>query len=117
MKDFDQFVQYRALQFKFSGIHHPGEIEESRVMKVQGDDGVFRPATIEDIVGVEVKNVCAKLPIPIVERLDNLLGVLDMTKRDFIEMALVDALDRVDAILGEVDAFEFVRQDQAGEPV
>lgn len=116
MKDFDQFVQYRALQFKFSGIHHAGEIEESRIMKIRGNDGVLRPATIEDIVGGEVKNVCAKLPIPIVERLDNLIGILDMTKRDFIEMALVDALDRVDAILNEVGAFEFVRPDQAGKP-
>lgn len=116
MKDFDQFVQYRALQFKFSGIHHAGEIEESRIMKIRGNDGVLRPATIEDIVGGEVKNVCAKLPIPIVERLDNLIGILDMTKRDFIEMALVDALDRVDAILNKVGAFEFVRPDQAGRP-
>lgn len=110
MRDFDQFVQYRALNFKFSGVHHLSEIESH--LKIVGDDGVSRPATLEDIVGGEVRNVCAKLPVSIIDRLDNSLGILEMTKRDFIEMALVDALDRVDEILSEVDAFEFVRRSE-----
>ncbi|MNG29292.1 hypothetical protein D3C84_1146970 [compost metagenome] len=66
---------------------------------------------------LKLQNVCAKLEQSLVDRLDNALSVLDMTKRDFIELALIEALNKVDSILDETDAFEFVEaRAAAGEP-
>ncbi|MNC51963.1 hypothetical protein D3C75_1012820 [compost metagenome] len=72
-------------------------------------DGTFVPAqTLEEISPIKLQNVCAKLDQTLVDRLDNALSVLDMTKRDFIELAVIEALNKVDAILEETNAFEFV---------
>jgi hypothetical protein len=109
MTHFEQFIQYRALSFKFStGGVSLGQIERSI------DSGAIRkadgtPATgLEDILPFKVQNVCAKLAQPLVDRLDNALSVLSMTKRDFIELALIEALDKVDQVLEQTDAFEYV---------
>ncbi|MNR08207.1 hypothetical protein D3C85_1243520 [compost metagenome] len=82
------------------------------------EDGTFVPAkTLEEVTSLKLQNVCAKLEQSLVDRLDKALGVLDMTKRDFIELALIEALNKVDAILDETDAFEFIdARAERGEP-
>ena len=107
MTYFEQYMQHRALSFKFSTAGSSlGQIE-----KLVGPEG------LDQISGVKLQNVCAKLAQPLVDRLDQALSVLDMTKRDFIELALIEALDKVDAILDETNAFEFVdaRSEQEGK--
>ncbi len=113
MTHFEQFIQYRALSFKFkttgglSLSHIEGLIAGGSMSVVK--DGVSTPITeLEQAVPFKVQNVCAKLAQPLVDRLDNALCVLGMTKRDFIELALIEALDKVDQVLKDTDAFEFV---------
>ena len=53
----------------------------------------------------EIKNVCAKLHISLVERLESVIANLDMSKREFIEIALIDAMNRAEAIFNDVEPF------------
>jgi len=41
---------------------------------------------------VQIKNVCAKLPVKLCDELDNVCQILDIQKRKFIEMALINAI-------------------------
>ena len=115
MSHFDQFIQYRALSFKFSGMGSMTLDDMERMIEAgslgTAVDGEFVPAkSLEDICPIPLRNVCAKLSVELVERLDNALGVLNMSKRQFIEAALIEALNRVDQVLEEVDAFEYHRE-------
>lgn len=89
MSDFKQYIQYRALAFKFGR-----EIEISEGME----------AALEQ--AVPLRNVCAKLTVELAERIDNTAAVLGITKRSFIERALIEAMDQVDAMLDDVGAWE-----------
>ncbi len=120
MAHFDQFIQYRALKFKFSALGSMTFDDLERL--IEGGnvgtnvDGQFVPATsLEDVSPIPLRNVCAKLSVPLVERLDNALAVLDISKRQFIELALVEALDKVDKVLEEVDAFEYCQPEEETE--
>ena len=112
MAHFDQFIQYRALKFKFSTLGSMTLDDMERLIEsgaiLKSDDGeTVRRTTLEEISPIPLRNVCAKLSVPLVERLDNALAILDISKRQFIELALIEALDKVDKVLQEVDAFEY----------
>ena len=51
------------------------------------------------------KNVCARIPKPLAERMENMGKLLDLNKREMITLALVDFLDKADATLDEFDAY------------
>ena len=119
MSYFDQYIQFRALKFKFdsmnTGLISIDQVEASirgGSLHHSDDDGkTMRAAVLEEIF--PVKNVCAKLGVPLVDRLDNTLSTLGISKREFIEMSLIEALDRVDKHLADVDAFEYIDRMQA----
>lgn len=48
-----------------------------------------------------VKNMCAKVSSHLVERLDETCNLLDISKRKFIETAVIEALNRADQIMSE----------------
>lgn len=96
MSFFDQYIQHRVLSFKFTNVDN-GKLF----------DRLLESGQIVDTGSVELRNVCAKLSVELADRLDNTLGLIDMSKRQFIEMALIEALDKVDQAVQELDAFEF----------
>lgn len=51
------------------------------------------------------KNVCAKLPLELVEEIENLSSMLQLNKREMITMALNDFLKKARDIIEEFDAF------------
>lgn len=91
MKQLDEILLARALTFK----HGPS-------MNAKFIDAAIESGEVKNVT----KNVCAHLAIPLVDRLENALSVLDMTKREFIETAILDALDRYDAIMAEHGVWE-----------
>lgn len=121
MSHFDQFIKYRALRFKFDSLGSLtlGDLEshiESNTLLKSDDGQTARGTSLEEALPqLRIKNVCAKLSGDLVDRLDNSLGILGMNKRDFIEMALVEALDRVDQELEDIDAFEFIEAKQKAD--
>ena len=88
----EEIMTYKCLAFKHRTSTQLGKIIDS----VADDD---------DIGKLLVKNVCAKLSIKIVDRLDETCGLIEMSKREFIEMAIVEALDTFDKLAGDFDIF------------
>jgi hypothetical protein len=94
--NFTQFIQFRALSAKanIEGQAFNSEFTESLIEKA----AVNSPA--------EFKTVCTPLSIPLFDRLSNTLSILDISKRKFIEAAIVEALNKADEIINQVDVFE-----------
>lgn len=95
---FNQFIQHKALDFKFTSNN------QQLTEMLMNDE--------EESKKWPVKNVCAKLVVPLVERLDSTLNTLSISKRQFIEYAIIEALDRADEIMNEVDIVEFLREEK-----
>lgn len=51
------------------------------------------------------KNVCARIPKLLAERMEEIGSLLDLNKREMITLALVDFLDKADDTLDEFDAY------------
>lgn len=93
---FDQYIQYRALNMK---AHIEGQAFNAEAMDRHLEKAAANGAP-------EIKTVCAPISIELFERLTNTLNLLDISKRSFIEAAIIEGLDRADAIMSEVDIFE-----------
>jgi len=93
---FDQLIQYRALDFKFTLANT--DLTEHVLEKTNQRAGT--------------KQVCAFLPVELVERMEKVLSPLQMNKRQFIEAAVMHALDRAESIMHEVDMLEYAHSDK-----
>jgi len=92
---FNQFIQHKSLAFKFD----------------EGGSLLLDSAIEQDKRGdLPLKNVCAKLHVSLSDRLDKTVNTLSISKREFIEYAIIEALDRTDQIMEEVDVTEFLRE-------
>lgn len=60
-----------------------------------------------------MKQVCAKLSQKLSDQIENVCGILDISKRQFIEMALINAIDEFDQIADEYDIYEPHTQQEA----
>lgn len=96
MSEFKQFIQYRALAFKFERQN----IDLTEAVLASGE------------APIQLRNVCAKLTVELSDRIDQTVSVLGVSKRLFIERALIEAMDQADAMLEEVGALDFA--DNAG---
>lgn len=90
----EELVRLKALQAK--RLHSGGgdvqdQIIDTVLMKNDGD---------------QYRNLCAHVSIPLAEEIDGLCTSLDISKRRFIEGALIDAVKRANAIVIEVQPFE-----------
>jgi hypothetical protein len=115
MKYFDQFIQYRALSFKFSlsgGAGNSIDLVEHHLasgsLLLVGEDGKPKSGTIDDVIPMQ--NVCAKLTVELVQKMEEKISILEMSKRQFIELAVIHAIARIDEILDEVDVFENLQE-------
>lgn len=55
--------------------------------------------------GAEYKQLCAKISPQLMERLDQITGILDIHKRAFVEAAIIEALQQAERIMEEEDFF------------
>lgn len=51
------------------------------------------------------RNICAHISVQLFQRVEECCSMLDLSKRQFVEMALKEALDRAETIVAEVDPF------------
>lgn len=93
----DQKLLHKVLDYKFKSSG------------ASAIDGVLNDPVNQEAIKGKFKNVCAYIHEPLTIRLEETLAVLNMSKREFLEVAIIEALDRADSIIKEVDAFEFDR--------
>ena len=106
-KDFRSYLQYKALSHRFSTRNSAlldVLLKNAPSQHVTGSSGDQIEIT-ELNEDVKLQNVCAKIPLPLVERLESALSILSMSKREFIEIAIINALDETDSIFAENDVF------------
>lgn len=80
--NFDEKIQLKVLQLKASW-----------------PDGKLIDHMIEQGSAPELRQMCAKVSPVLHDRLEQLTSLLDMSKREFIEAAVIDALDRAEEVL------------------
>lgn len=71
------------------------------------------PDMLEDSNSVVTKNVCAKVSVQLADELDEVCGLLRISKRRFIEAAFVDAVDRANAIIADEGVWQELEEQQA----
>ena len=92
---FDQFIQYRSLSVK--------AVVDGENLNSEAADRIIE----KDLKNSpNIKTVCTPVHIELFNRLDQTLSLLNISKRAFIQMAIIEALDRADSIMAEVDIFE-----------
>lgn len=87
----DEFLTYHLLARKFAHQNH-----DLIDYVAENDANSISPIT---------KNVCAKLTIALSDKIDETCSMLGVSKRSFIETALVEALQRTDSLFDEIDPF------------
>lgn len=74
-------------------------------------------ASNPDDIKKSLRNICAFISPELFERVETVCTNLEMPKRQIVEMALIDFIDKVDLIMDKVDPFESVVTDESGRPV
>lgn len=85
------------------------EILLSRVLAFKHQSHKLQPLLESALESPEaeplVKNVCAKLSVGLVDHIDMACGILDISKRRFIELAITELLDKYESLTAEYDIF------------
>ena len=95
---FDQKITHKALSFK---LDDSGKLLDAILESSEGED-VKK--------SLKMKNVCAQLTEPVINRLENTLNILNMSKREFLELAIIEALDKCQSIMNDVGLHEYIDQ-------
>jgi len=85
MADLNEYLHFRALAFKF----------RNDALSAPLLDQVCETGS----PSIPSKQVCTTLAQPVVDRMESLLAVLSMSKRQFIEMAILEAMDQAEHVL------------------
>lgn len=79
---------------------------------------ISRNAVIMDMIAddqvehnVPLKNVCAKVHPSLSERIDNICNFLDISKRQFLEAAFVEACNKASAIMEAEGLHEYLAEE------
>lgn len=59
----------------------------------------------------QVKNVCAKVSPDLSDRIDNIVGLLRISKRSFLETIYIDACDRAEKTMREEGVYEYFKEE------
>lgn len=62
-----------------------------------------------------LKNVCAKVSVALSDEIDEVVGLLGVTKRRFLEAAYIEAVSRAHAIMEREGVYHAIEQRQEGE--
>lgn len=91
---------------KLSELLRLKALEAKRLANGGGD---VQDALIDEFMrrdGSEFRNICAHISPHLYDEIDNLCGSLDISKRRFVEGALIAAVKEAHAICAEVKPFE-----------
>ena len=104
MTEFEKYIQYRSLANAFS---HKGTDLFTHISDEQ-------EASIYKANGIDMKFINIPFPQPVMDELDSVIRQLNMTKRAFVQRAVLDAMERANAEinkqLDEVGVFDLWRE-------
>lgn len=60
----------------------------------------------------QCKNVCAKVSVQLSDEIDNICGLLNISKRKFIEAAFIEAITKAKAIIDAEGVYEYLEDCQ-----
>lgn len=110
MSNFDKYIQYKALGVIYQGGNSLGDLEEmlerGSMVVTDADGNRVESPGLEHVL--PVKNLCAKVPAELVDRIDQVIGLIGMNKRDFVELAIREALERADKIIEEEGVYSWL---------
>jgi hypothetical protein len=89
--NFHQTIQLKALRVK--ELHTRGSSFPDQLVD----------QLLEDAPKEEFRNICAMISVPLFNDVTELCGLLEISKRRFIEMALVEAMRRASEIVDRID--------------
>lgn len=93
----DEVLQLQVLKLK---ALTSGENNRRLVDRIVDEDGEALP----------LRQMCAKVSVELYNDLEEVCGLLDMTKRMFIESAVIEALDRAHELIHRSGALEQQRE-------
>lgn len=96
---FDSLVTEKAL-------HLVNGADNGHLLDLMSNDPDYQAA---------MKNVCAKVSVQLSDKIDSVCGMLDISKRAFIEAALIQAVEQAEAIMDAEGVFEYL--EDAGHAV
>lgn len=92
---FDELVRMKALQLK---ALNTGQT----TMEAFGESQLELPEVQKEL---KLRQVCAMVAPGLFDQLETTCNLLSISKREFITMALVEAIDRAEGIVVDVDPF------------
>ena len=95
--NFEENIQLHALKLKAT---------------LSGPGGRLLDQLLEQIESPQVRQMCAKVSSALYDDLESVCGLLDMSKREFIESAVSDALRRAHEVINATGVMESI--DEAG---
>lgn len=81
-------------------------------LKHQNSGGGFIDHLIQETDDPEFVNVCAKITRPLFEKLDSTCQFLSISKRRFIEAAIIQGLEQAEAIMTEYELIDHMQKEQ-----
>lgn len=96
-----EILLLQALKLKQSahgdyvGMNNP--FDQMLAPKVEADPEAFKD---------EFRNICALITLPLFKDIEKLCNALDMSKREFVQLALVEFVDKANKVIAEVNPGE-----------
>lgn len=94
---FNEFLLHKALEFKHGPYGNTLDGLIDLMAQEQNKNSEFP---------IPLKNVCAKLTVELSDEIENICDLLSVSKRRFIEMAIINAIGRFKEIASEYDIYE-----------
>lgn len=89
----NELLRYKSLHFKYVS-------DNAGVMDLIANDAVEH--------NIPMKNVCAMVPQQLFDSLTSTCALLDISKRAFIEAALIEALSMAEKVLEEEGVYAYL---------
>lgn len=93
--NFHETIQLQALRLKQTHTSASNEVGEALIAQ----------AVAQNPDALPLKNICAHISTQLFQRVEECCNTLEISKRRFVEMALIEALDKAEAIVAEIDPF------------
>ena len=88
--NFEEVVRFKALAVK---------------SMISGNSDLLDKVDVSDLPSV--RNICANIHISLFEKVESVTTLLNMSKRAFVEHALIEAVEKANAIIKDVNPMEF----------